>query len=98
MKNQDSETTTQCSEPGLLRLTVSEEILREAASETIPTPEPDFQKIQSLCAGGPIRFNGRPTPEEIASFEDEQDLTDAIESLKEPGSVDLDEFKKQLGI
>ena len=98
MKTQDNETMTQCRERGLLMLAVSDEILKKVASETIVTPEPGFQKIQSLCVGGPIRFNGRPTPEEMESLEDEQDLTDACESLRETGSVDLDEFKKQLGL
>lgn len=98
MKTDPIETMTRCGEPGLLKLTISKDVLGDAASETIAAPEPDFEKIAGLCEGGPVRFNGRPTPEEIEALQDEQDVRDALQSLEEPGIVDLDDFKNQLGL
>lgn len=98
MKKEPIETVTRCIEPGFLKLAISKDVIGHAASETIVAPEPDFQKIAGLCQGGPVRFNGRPTPEEIEVLEDEQDVKNALQSLKDPDSVSLDDLKKQLGI
>ena len=98
MKNEQAETITKCREPGILKLAISKDLLADVVSETIVAPEPDFQRVATLCEGGPIRFNGRPTPEEIEALINDQDVKDALRSLREPGSVSLDDFKKELGI
>ena len=98
MKTEPIATTTQCSEPGFLKLAVSKDILGKPAYETIASPEPNFQEIERLCSDRPIMFNGRPTDSEIEAFEDEVDIQNALDSLREPGSTNLDDFKKQLGL
>jgi len=68
------------------------------ASETVVTPEPDFEEIKKLLSDRPLKFHRRLTMEEIERLEDEIDLKDALKSLKEPGSVNLNDFKKKLDL
>jgi hypothetical protein len=70
--------------------------LVEPASETIVTPEPDFEEIKDILSNKPLKFSRRLTIEEEEALEDEIDLKDALKSLKEPGSVNLNDFKKKL--
>jgi len=72
--------------------------LVEPASETVATPEPDFEEIKDLLSDRPLKFHRRLTNEELEALEDEADLRDALKSLKEPGSVNLNEFKKKLDL
>jgi len=70
--------------------------LVKPASETVVTPEPKFEDIKHLLSDKPLKSYRRPTIEEIEALEDEIDLKDALKSLKEPGSVNLNDFKKNL--
>jgi len=70
--------------------------LVKPASETVMTPEPDFEEIKHLLSDKPLKFYRRLTIEEVEALEDEIDLKDALKSLKEPGSVNLNDFKKKL--
>lgn len=70
--------------------------LVEPASETVATPEPDFEEIKELLSDRPLKFPRQLTNEELEALEDEADLRDALKSLKEPGSVNLNDFKKKL--
>jgi hypothetical protein len=72
--------------------------LVEPASETVATPEPDFEEIKELLSDRPLKFHRRLANEELEALEDEADLRDALKSLKEPGSVKLNEFKKKLDL
>lgn len=72
--------------------------LVEPASETVATPEPDFEEIKELLSDRPLKFPRRLTIEEEEAMEDEIDLKDALKSLKEPGSVNLNDFKKKLDL
>ena len=53
-----------------------------------------------------IKKNGKPVfamvpiadVEVLEALEDKIDLEDALKSLKEPGSIHLEDFKKKLGI
>ena len=64
----------------------------------VVTPEPDFEEIKHLLSDRPLKFHRRMTMEEIERLEDEIDLRDALKSLKEPGSVNLNDFKKKLDL
>lgn len=69
------------------------------ASHTIESQEPPFEDIKDLFSDIPLRFVPYPSANDIdTAIEDEADLHEALESLEEPGSVGLDEFKKELGI
>jgi len=71
----------------------------KVAAHTVQTPEPPFEDIKDLCSNAPLRFHRRPLyGDDTEILEDKADVTDALEALKEPGSVGLDEFKKQLGL
>jgi hypothetical protein len=72
----------------------------EVAALTVEGQEPPFEEIKNLCSDIPLRFYRYPPPDMDAAgaLEDEADLHDALEALKEPGSISLDDFKKQLGI
>jgi hypothetical protein len=70
----------------------------EPASETVVTKEPDFEEIKNLLSDRPLKFHRRLTNEELEALEDEVDLRDALKSLKEPGSVNLNDFKKKLNL
>ncbi|MBN1806835.1 MAG: hypothetical protein JW837_16425 [Sedimentisphaerales bacterium] len=73
----------------------------EIASHTIEQHEPPFEEIKELCSDVPLRFyhcHSMANTDAIEVLEDQADLADAIESLKEPGSISLGDFKKQLGI
>ena len=72
--------------------------LVEPVSETVVTPEPDFEEIKNLLSDRPLKFHRRLSHEELEALEDEADLRDALKSLKEPGSVNLNEFKKKLDL
>jgi len=73
----------------------------KVAAHTVEKHEPPFEDIKDLCSDVPLRFYRCPSTgdmDTIKALEDEADLADALESLKEPGSIGLDDFKKQLGI
>jgi hypothetical protein len=71
----------------------------ELAGHTVEKHEPEFEDVKDLCTNMPLRFLRRPLyGDGTEILEDEADVADALEALKEPGSVDLDEFKKQLGL
>ena len=71
----------------------------EVAAHTVDKQEPHFEDIKDLCSNVPLRFHRRPLySDDSEILEDEADVADALEALKEPGSVDLDDFKKQLGL
>lgn len=72
--------------------------LVEPASETVVTPEPDFEEIKHLLSDKPLKFHRRMTIEEMEKLEDEIDLRDALKSLKEPGGINLNDFKKKLDL
>jgi len=72
--------------------------LVEPVSETVSTPEPNFEEIKHLLSNRPIKLHRRMNIEEIERLEDETDLRDALKSLKEPGSVNLNDFKKKLNL
>jgi hypothetical protein len=44
----------------------------------------------------PLKSYRRLTSEEVEALEDEIDLKDALKSLEEPGSVNINDFKKKL--
>jgi hypothetical protein len=67
-------------------------------SETVVRPEPDFDEVKDLCSDKPLQFQSYRNLDELETILDQADLADALESLKEPGSISLDDFKKQLGI
>jgi len=71
---------------------------KDAIAETVMRPEPDFEQIKHLCSDKPLRFARRATIDEIEALEDQIDVKDALQSLKDEGSIGLDDFKKQLGI
>ena len=70
--------------------------LVKPASETVVTPEPKFEDIKHLLSDRPLKSYRRPTLEELKALEDEIDVRDALKSLKEPGSINLNDFKKKL--
>ena len=72
--------------------------LARAACETVVTPEPDFEEIKHLLSDRPLKVGRRLTILETEALEDEIDLNDALKSLKEPGSVNLNDFKKKLDL
>jgi hypothetical protein len=72
--------------------------LIEPASETVFMPEPDFEEIKHLLSDKPLKLGRRLTAMEEEALEDEIDLKDALKSLKEPGSINLDDFKKKLDL
>jgi len=74
------------------------EFLVKPVSETVLTPEPKFEDIKHLLSDKPLKCYRRPTIAELEMLEDEIDLRDALESLKEPGSINLDNFKKKLDL
>lgn len=74
------------------------EFLVKPVSETVLTPEPKFEDIRHLLSDKPLRAYRRPTMEEVEAIEDKIDLKDALKSLKEPGSVNLNDFKKKLDL
>jgi hypothetical protein len=74
------------------------EFLVKSVSETVLTPEPKFEDIKHLLSDKPLKSYRRPTIDEVELLEDEIDLKDALESLKEPGSINLDDFKKKLDL
>jgi len=67
----------------------------KAVSHTIETAEPPFEHIKELCSDKPLSFNRSSYSQDL---EDKADTNEALESLQEPGSIGLDEFKKQLGM
>ena len=69
------------------------------AAHTVEKHEPPFNDVKDLCSDLPMRFHRPPlSTDEGEILEDEADVADGLEALKEPGSVSLDDFKKQLGI
>jgi hypothetical protein len=70
--------------------------LVKPASETVVTPEPEFEDIKHLLSDKPLKSYRRLTSEEVEALEDEIDLKDALKSLEEPGSVNINDFKKKL--
>jgi len=74
------------------------EFLVKPVSETVLTPEPKFEDIKHLLSDKSLRSYRRPTIEEVELLEDEIDLRDSLKSLKEPGSINLDNFKKKLDL
>jgi hypothetical protein len=74
------------------------EILIKPASDTVNVPEPSFEQIKHLCSDKPLRFARRAKIDDIETLEDQIDVKNALESLKDKGSIGLDDFKKQLGI
>lgn len=74
------------------------EFLVKPVSETVLTPEPKFEDIKHLLSDKPLKSYRRPTIEEFEVLEDEIDLRDALKSLKEPGSINLDDCKKKLDL
>jgi len=72
--------------------------LIKPASETMVTQEPDFEEIKNLLSDRPLKFHRKLTNEELEALEDEADLRDALKSLKEPGSVNLNDFKNKLNL
>jgi len=70
--------------------------LVKPASETVVTTEPKFEDIKHLLSDKPLKSYRRPTIEEVEALEDEIDVRDALKSLKEPGSINLKDFKKKL--
>jgi len=62
------------------------------------TPEPKFEDIKHLLSDKPLKSYRRPTIDEVEALEDEIDLKDALDSLKQPGSIDLNDFKKKLDL
>lgn len=73
----------------------------KVASHTFEGQEPPFEEIKDLCSDVPLcfyRYPATPDMDAAEALEDEADVRDALESLKEPGSIGLDDFKKQLGI
>ncbi len=74
------------------------EFLVKPVSETVLTPEPKFEDIKHLLSDKPLKSYRRPTIDEVEALEDEIDLKDALDSLKQPGSIDLNDFKKKLDL
>jgi len=70
--------------------------LVKTASETVVTTEPKFEAIKHLLSNNPLKSYRRPTSKEVEALEDEIDVRDALKSLKEPGSINLNDFKKKL--
>ena len=70
--------------------------LVEPASETMVTPEPEFEEIKHLLGDKPLKFNPQPTIDDVEAMEDQIDLKDALKALKEPGSINLNDFKNKL--
>jgi len=66
--------------------------------ETVVRPEPDFDVVKHLYSDKPLQSQFNQSLDELEELVDQVDLADALESLKEPGSISLDDFKKQLGI
>ncbi len=62
----------------------------------VVTTKPDFEEIKHLLSDRPLKFHRRPTIVELEALEDEIDVRDALKSLKEPGSINLNDFKKKL--
>jgi len=71
-------------------------LLVKPASETVVTTEPKFEDIKHLLSDKPLKSYRRPTIKEVEALEDEIDVRDALKSLKEPGSINLNDFKKKL--
>jgi EAL domain-containing protein (putative c-di-GMP-specific phosphodiesterase class I) len=56
------------------------------------------EEIKHLLSDRPLRVGRRLTILEAEALEDEIDLKDALKSLKEPGSISLNDFKKNLDL
>lgn len=98
MDKEMAQAITQGSETERCAIFLGPAFLVEPASETVVTPEPGFEEIKHLLSDRPLKFHRRMTMEEIERLEDEIDLRDALKSLKEPGSVNLNDFKKKLDL
>jgi hypothetical protein len=93
-----SDAIGEASDIRICHVRLAAELLMQASSETRQMPEPPFEEIKELCSERPPRFYRRIAVERNEALEDAIDVENALESLKEPGSVRLDDFKKELGI
>jgi len=67
-------------------------------AETIATTQPNFDEFKDLCADTPLRFPRSLSTENMQAIEDEIDANEALDSLKEPGSISIEDLKKELGL
>ena len=66
--------------------------------DSLGTENPDFEEIKDLCCERPLSFPARPPLTEELTTEDQEDIKNARESLKEPGSTQLEDLEKELGL
>jgi hypothetical protein len=52
----------------------------------------------NVIQGNPIRFSRIISTEDIQAIEDGIDVDEALDSLKEPGSISIEDLKKKLGL
>ena len=67
-------------------------------NDTLMTLNPDFEEIKDLCSERPLFFASRFRFEDDTAEEDREDIKNALESLKEPGSISLEDLEKELGL
>lgn len=73
-------------------------LVYETAYDSFGTSNPDFEEIKDLCCKRPLSLPVQKQLEEELAAEDREDIKNALESHKEPGSTTLDDFKKELGL
>jgi hypothetical protein len=73
-------------------------VLLQEVEETIVTMQPNFDEFKDLCTEMPLRFPRSLSAENLQAIEDEADINEAIDSLKEPGSISIEDLKKKLGL
>jgi hypothetical protein len=73
-------------------------LVYETRYDTVGTSNPSFEKIKDLCSDRPLALPARPPLTEDLTAENEEDIKNALDSLKEQGSTRLEDLEKELGL
>jgi hypothetical protein len=98
MPEEKIKTTAPGTKDGFHQIKFGTALFAKPVAETVVMPEPDFDQKKHLYSDKPLRFQNRSAVVDLEEIEDQIDLKNALDSLQEPGSISLDEFKDELGI
>ncbi|MFA5423866.1 MAG: hypothetical protein WC374_08420 [Phycisphaerae bacterium] len=70
----------------------------ENIAETVISPEPEFEQVKYLYCDEPLTISKKTMFEYEIIDEEQEDIKNALESLKDSGSISLEDFEKELGL